>query len=81
MLESRVAIYQEDPIMAKIRSVLDQDSESELKALMEAVRSGKAVVTALFAQTGHKSLASNEESGVYQTARIRSYWPLTPSSA
>jgi len=47
MLESRVAIYQEDPVMAKIRSVLEQEPGEELKTVMQAVRNGKAVVPAV----------------------------------
>lgn len=47
LLESRVAEYQEDSIVAKIRAALDQKPGEELDAVMKAVRSGKAVVPAV----------------------------------
>ena len=47
MLEDKVAAYQEDPIVSKIRAELDQEPGKELKTLMEAVRSNKGVVQAV----------------------------------
>ena len=56
MLESKIATYQADPIMKKIRAALDQKSGSGLDGVLEASRQGKGVVAAVGSLTkGFKS--------------------------
>ena len=47
MLEDKVAVYQNDPVIAKIRAELDTEGSTELKALTDAVNKGAGVVNAV----------------------------------
>jgi len=78
MLEKKVNIYQNDPIMAKIKAELNQPEGPELKAVMSAVHKGTGVVKAVDALT--KSFSSFEavsdintdviEAHIYRTIQI-----------
>jgi len=47
MLESKVRIYQQDPIISKIRAELNQTPCAELKSVMASIEGGKGVVEAI----------------------------------
>jgi hypothetical protein len=47
MLEQKVAIYQSDPIIKRIRAALDQSGGSELEAVLRASQQGSGVVGAV----------------------------------
>jgi xylose isomerase len=56
MLEKKVTIYQNDPIVRKIRAALDQKAGAELESVMRASQQGSGVVNAVGALTrGFKS--------------------------
>ncbi len=47
MLEGKVELYRDDPVMRKIRAELEQTERAELQAVLEASRSGKGIVGAV----------------------------------
>lgn len=51
MLEKKVALYQSDPIIAKIKTGLNQPESAKLKRIMAAVQQDKLVVPAVKALT------------------------------
>jgi len=71
MLEGKVKIYQSDPIIAKIKSDLDQTPSKELEAVVSAVQKGKGVVGAVESLT--KSFTSFEAISEINTDGIEAH--------
>lgn len=71
MLEKKVAVYQNDPIISKIRAELNQEPSAELKALMCAVERGQDIASAV--QNLDKAFTSFEDVSKVDTDAIEAH--------